>query len=638
MNYLRQFIACSIVSAMLIGNTQSVYAEGPIKIAETTKASLTETITPGIDDIEVQLDSLYKEVGKELDINYMYVKLIHMLAGGDAVYADRRPNIYSENTVDTLKAPFDIPGTSTKYSKSAPWAFCPDTTISRPSKYYLPDAAYNVTRDIVNIMNKRYKADRGEMQNYFDALKNDVRNNILFCEAITEYSGGTASEVNSIYKVYEKLLYEKDANENIIESNGDGTYKFKADYQIIFEANGIMHTDALALILSFDKNLSAYEDPNSIKETLAVPYKRGYTSRENMMIAASSLVGKVRYVWGGGHLTTGNIDGINPAWLDFMHAYDKSLATGIEVQEGYKLSIIPGKSYCPMHGETDSELGCLLESETIYSAEDYAKSRETVFASTIYSDEKFKTLLSGAYQVPLGMTSHRLDGLDCSGYTSWVYNQVDKSVEYGGPAGNFIDTPGMESLDITEPMLPGDVLSWKEHIVLTVGTLRQNSNTYIMVEASPNMVKYGVLVSNTTTSEDRETALRIAKDANKFIGNLPDTEPTHLYNIDVVGRTLNEETGELSEETTAMIGRRITPFIDEDTYMSEGKTIKSMDALDIIKHTIKKMPDEYLSGKDTYTGETTFIDTEAIQPSTLPIGSITPDEVKLEVGDRDAQE
>ena len=42
-----------------------------------------------------------------------------------------------------------------------------------------------------------------------------------------------------------------------------------------------------------------------------MPYKLNYTSRENLLLAATSLTGKVSYIWGGGHEGTSNIDGIN---------------------------------------------------------------------------------------------------------------------------------------------------------------------------------------------------------------------------------------------------------------------------------------------------------------------------------------
>ena len=63
----------------------------------------------------------------------------------------------------------------------------------------------------------------------------------------------------------------------------------------------------MSIILSFDSKLAAYNDPDTIKNEYVNPYKLGYTSRENMMLAAMSVVGKVRYVWGGGHLGSGNL-------------------------------------------------------------------------------------------------------------------------------------------------------------------------------------------------------------------------------------------------------------------------------------------------------------------------------------------
>lgn len=35
-----------------------------------------------LDDLNVQLNDLYYEIGEQLNIDYMYVKILHMLAGG----------------------------------------------------------------------------------------------------------------------------------------------------------------------------------------------------------------------------------------------------------------------------------------------------------------------------------------------------------------------------------------------------------------------------------------------------------------------------------------------------------------------------------------------------------------------------
>ena len=191
-----------------------------------------------IEDLEVQLNDLYHRVGDYFKIDYLYIKILHLLAGGKAVYAEELPNIYCDETVNTLEAPLDIEGANTNYVHSAPWAECTDESIERPSKYYIPDAIYNVTADVIKIMNKRSAADRGVMQDYFDALTLDVKTNILFCEAILEYTGNSEETVNSFYSTYEKLVYDKAPNENVIEVvNGEYAFKDKFKTTVILYIN-----------------------------------------------------------------------------------------------------------------------------------------------------------------------------------------------------------------------------------------------------------------------------------------------------------------------------------------------------------------------------------------------------------------
>ena len=172
----RQIISSVLVGILLFGNMQTAYA------SETIESDNIDVIKESTEDLGVQLNDLYHKVGENLNIDYMYVKIIHLVAGGKAIYADQRPNIYNEKTVDTFKGPFDIEGAKQEYLVKAPWAFCPDSDVQRPSKHYLPDAAFNVTSEVVKIMNNRFYYDRGYMQSYFDALNKDVKTTILFTE------------------------------------------------------------------------------------------------------------------------------------------------------------------------------------------------------------------------------------------------------------------------------------------------------------------------------------------------------------------------------------------------------------------------------------------------------------------------
>ena len=555
-----------------------------------------------IEDLGVQLDGLYTEIGDKLNIDSIFVKILHILAGGKAIYDEKLPDIYSDITIESVKGSFDILGATCEYSSKADWILCSDETISRPSKYYVPDAAYSVATDIVKIMNRRYNCDRGVMQDYFDDLAIEVKTQILFCEAVLEYTGNDEETVNSLYKIYEKIIYDKEANENVIEVDESGNFYFKDKFLQIVKSNGITDDGAinnLAIIFSFDSKLAASKDLDEIQESYVYPYEYGYQSRENMMLAAMSVVGKVRYIWGGGHLLNEGIQGINPSWEAFCSMYE-------EDEQGNLKCIKPSNSWCPVHGSvTDNENGCLLKSDDITSIEEYVEYlNETVGTSVTFEVDKYSEILSGVDLVH-GVSAHRLDGLDCSGFTSWLYTQVsDKTFDSG--ARGFIGQAGIKSLKFGSNLLPGDVFSWGEHIVAIVGRVRDGSKSYVSVESTPNMVKFGVVYYAGASTADIAYGIQIANEANKLIGNLPEDESAHIYNMSACVYTADEDASEQEQSWNGYheIGRLSAAFIDEKTVISEyGKTMSDMNAVEIIQHTIDNLPYRYLSGIETYTGE-----------------------------------
>lgn len=610
----------SMISSILAGFLFLINSQQVINAEETPTSiddkQIEEALISGVADLEIQLDELYKEVGTELNINYIYVKILHLIAGGKAVYADKRPNIYSEETTNEA---FSIEGVEQDYSKLAPWAYCPDTKVSRPSGKYLPDAAYSVTYDIVQLMNERYYTDRGNIQSYFNNLKVESQTTIIFCEALLQYLGAGKYEVDGFYRAYEQILYTKEANENVLEADGKGGFRFKDEYKNILRNNGITDNSrikALEIALSFDSMLASAKGADELSQEYTLPYKVGYTSRENMMKAAMSIVGKVRYVWGGGHLKTGTIRGINPIWEEFDEAYEN--------QNGDRDCIRPAYSWCPLHGVIEDGNGCLFKSTTVYSIEQYLEERKgSLDIELIKDDGRFEHLLNRYIDFERGVAGHRLDGLDCSGYTSWVFNQIDETRNYDSSAERFTSQSSIVGLDAEKTLLlPGDVYAWTGHIVLNVGKVSDSDNVYVILEASPNIVKFGVMYRDRANMQEVNEAINIAKEANQLLGGIDtDTEYTHVYNMDKVGYVeteeseTDEENTETNDENTetsenevgrryAEVGRFKNMFIDEDTIIEEhGKTIKQFTAQEIIQHVINSYGREYLTGIDTYTGK-----------------------------------
>lgn len=530
---IKRIISACIVSSLLIvnNNTYTIQAD-ELKYID---------IKP-IQDIDKQVEDLYTQISEELNIDTIFIKELHTIAGGKAIYADTKPNVYSDETIKSMKGPMEIEGANTVYQQ-AKFIDCPDDTIERPSKYYLPDAIYSVAYDITALMGQRYNYNRDSMQIYFDSLQEDVKQTIVFYEAVLLYIGEKEETVNKLYQAYEKILYDKQSNENIVEELEDGTLKIKDKFLNTINNIGIKDKNTiktLAIILSFDKNLAINDNIESVKDEYIVPYRLNYTSRENMMIAAMSLTGKVRYVWGGGHSGASHIDGINPMWSLWNNLYpcepytetiDENNNTITVNNEGFGTCIKPSGSWCPIHGYTSSE----YHGESINNLEDYINLRATTFNNTELFSDKYKELLSKV-DYSEGINVHTLDGLDCSGYASWLYNQITSKYEINSTAMYFVNQNGLEEVPFGEELLPGDIFAWTTHIVVIIGKVKDNSKAYVTIEQTPNVLKFGVVYYSGASSEDIEYAKQISSEANELIGGLnSEYEEPHVYCMDTVG-------------------------------------------------------------------------------------------------------
>lgn len=596
----------TVISCSVIADAKQEIFQPVEEIIDSGKVSATDSTRIG--DLTTQLEGLYRRVGDELNIDYLYVKILHLIAGGKAVYADTVPDIYTDLTLVSLDGAFDITGAVQDYDRIAPWADCADTSVVRPSRHYLPDAAYNVAADVVAIMNNRYEGDRGSLQGYFDVLETDVKRTILFCEAVLQYMG-SRDAADSFFLAYLKMLDAKAAGENVLTRAASGV-AFKENYAQILAACGIdgeNELNALSMILSFDGVLAAGSSADSVCTEMVIPYEPGYTSRENMMLAAMSIVGKCRYVWGGGHMTTGNIMGINPMWNAFHEAY---LNSDVEVSSKYSKCVIPDGSWCPMHGKQNDWDGCLFRSKTVYSVEDYIAEREGKLDMSGVDLDALTEMLEAEVDFTSGVTSHRLDGLDCSGYTSWLYNQVtDERYVFDSGAYYFIGQSGIKRMKSGTSLLPGDVFSWGDHIVVIVGAVKEGSKAYVMLEAGRTNVKFGVVYYWNAKRADISEAMALAKEANLLVGNMDETETTRKFSMSI-GFSGNYS-GDPKTGYRAW-GRLRVKFADEDTILEQyGRTINELTAQEIIQYIMEQMPYQYVSGLDVYDGE--YFDPDSIR-------------------------
>lgn len=651
---IRKIIATIVVSVILIQNTVVVFAEEDKQLYNRTEQTVDETEQTGneteqpedlsihsddqaqsddiadnivsIPDINSQLDTLYDEIGTRLGVDKSYIKQIHLLAGGRAIYAEKKPNIRTDLMPKTDKTPLYIDGAHINYIE-AEFIKCKDDTISRPSEYYLPDALYSISYDIVSLMSQRYYCNRGGYQIYYDSLQDDVKKRIAFYEAILMYTGAKVESVDKFYLAYEKILYDKSTDENIIEKVSDNTFKIKDKFIGILNSIGIESDKQLgyiAIALSFDKNLAVNDSVETLQEIYNVPYKPNYTSRENMMVAAASLCGKVRYVWGGGHSGASYIDGINPMWEKFESLYPDAASRQVRLDngtvinipnEGYNTCIKPSGSWCPIHGYTNEE----FHGGDVHSLQEYIDISAEHLDSSELADTKYRDMLD-KIDFTDGINIHTLDGLDCSGFASWLYNQITDKYEINSTAQNFTQQAGISQIKYGDTIYPGDIFAWTDHIVIIVGKVNNNNKAFVTIEQTPNVLKYGALYYRGARLSDIELAKRIAAEANELIGGIDSSsEKPHAYCMDSVGiytvqETVNTETTGLESEGNETvvehleqyreIGRFKDKFLDEEVGIDEyGTPIKYMCATDIIQHTISKLPISYISGYNTYNGK-----------------------------------
>lgn len=541
---IKRLIATLLASAIILSNTVTTLAEDNIdedNVVSITEENIESLIT-SVPDINEQIDDLYDKIGNELGINKIYVKQLHIIAGGQAMYADKKPDILKELTIDSFDEPMKIAGANTHY-KIAEFIDCDDDKIERPSKYYLPDAIYSVSYDIASLMGQRYNCNREGYQIYYDSLQDDVKKNIAFYEALLLYTGTSKRVVNNFFAAYEKILYDKSSNENVVEQTKDGKYTIKDEFLHTLNDIGIVsdiEIEHLAIAMSFDEMLAVNDSLESLQEQFNLPYKENYTSRENMMVAAASLCGKVRYVWGGGHSGASMIDGINPMWKRFNDMYPTTETSTIQDENGndivisnpgYRRCISPKGSWCPIHGEIKSA----YHGGNVYSLEEYVDISAKNMKADDLLDNKYREMLSQV-DYSRGINMHTLDGLDCSGFASWLYNQITDKYTVNSVAREFTKQSALTSIEYGTEIYPGDIFAWTEHIVIIVGKVNENAKAFVTIEQTSNCVKYGVIHYKDASDGDIQLARQIAADANKLIGGLEyDTEKPHVYCMDSVG-------------------------------------------------------------------------------------------------------
>lgn len=250
-----------------------------------------------------------------------------------------------------------------------------------------------------------------------------------------------------------------------------------------------------------------------------LPYRSAGCTVRDAMLAAACLVGDVRYVWGGGHTILE--PGIPVRWQEFNDSYNGE--AGCLVRTG---------GLCPVHGEVTEEFHGELEEDGTYS--------------------------------------HALDGLDCSGFASWLFTEVT-GVAHSALAGSFVGSSTIEEVPLDSDVMPCDVFAWEKHIVVVVGECGRGA--YVTVEATPDILRYGVLYRAGASVGE---AVECARQANLLVGG-DEVGPVKIYCMDGIDG--------------AKLGR--------SNMMEEVHGVK---AVDILQDMFIYLPRQYCKGWDTYDG------------------------------------
>lgn len=559
--------------------------------------------------IEYQLNSLIMKVQKQTGLQVSDIYKLYNIAGYKPIYETLNPDISKETTVVGLGVPFDIMGDAQTYKERNSYYYCPDDQIQRPTKYYLPDAAYNVQLTVQKYVNKWKSKDRSSDETY-QMLQDEVKSKLYFYEAVLDYIGQPS---DNLYVLYEQIIDGKiqnglsvyDTDNTVVDDNGFTKYKFNTWVTDIMRTHGYNDSQiSLLEQLWYDDTYILY--CTSITDIVAdyyYPYTYGEQTIDNWLSVVAQVVGKVRYVWGGGHYGANNIRGISPMWSLFNQYY---------IDSGHaRSSIVPGQHWCPIHGlleksdeddtsgtedtsgidsqeaqtENDGagENQCVgLNGDYFRSVAAYIRSRKKLFDTSLLETGKYNEMINNAGLVSSQIPGHNLDGLDCQGYVGWVYNQITGGQMVDSNARYFIQSNKFKELQTSDKLKPGDIFQWQTHIVMIVGPAQQESNcgAYVMIEMSPCYVQFGVAYKSQASALDIQRARQIAYDANILFGGKDCGMQVHAYNIEY--ETVENEDGtKVQQPRTAMKLGRYSGFTDTSDFYQ-------MTATELIQYTVNK--------------------------------------------------
>lgn len=567
-----------------------------------------------LNNLQNQLQNLIADVQSDTGLQISEIYKLYKIQGNKPVYSTDNPDIANECMVKTLPHAFEIIGAKEDkedydqvYDK-----YTQEDEIQRPNEYYLPDTVYNVQSSVKTLVDIWKQKDRQDEQ--YSLIQDSVKQNLYFYEAVLDYIG---EPQENLYEAYKAIIDEKQNHSEVYEYNSSGEISLQSWARDILTGHGYTERqqDILQILWVDDWYIRYASSLDDIISDYEYPFIYGESSIDNLMQVQTSVIAKVRYVWGGGHTNACNIVGIQPVWEKFNTYY---------INQGHPNNcIMPSYTWCPIHGAlTETENACSgVYGDTFSSVQEYIDQRQKFLDTEVLKNGKFIELIENAQIYTEYIQGHSLDGLDCSGYTGWAYNQITGGNTVDSTAAYFVDANRMKNLQVGEQLKPGDIFQWSSHIVMVIGKASDSKNckAYVIVEMQPYTVQFQVAYYTQASYNDINKAVQIAREANiLFGGDYFVDRWVNRYEIETEVIT-DEVTGEqVVQDRAGLKLGRYTNFIDVDTPVDEGKTVQwagetfyDMNATEILQHTINKYlsdgNERYLTGLNTYTGSIFYI-------------------------------
>lgn len=555
----------------------------------------------GETSLREQIENCIYTLATEGDIEPWQASIIYDISGIKPIYVNKSPNVTIE------KMAFGYPADGTNYMRRL--LKCDryqSVKLDRPSENFLPDIIYSMCMDLGIKMQVgreiilEASADISLQEKDISALS------FLYIVGVQQSGSVDVTElINTYLRVIDTITENEIDVPAYIDTLGnlvvDDSVRMAMGYEVHYRIRqmfNIMLTRYSEWGIEEQIEEASVSDEELTDNDIEFEYLE--FSRQNMIATAMSAMGKVRYVWGGGHLSTSMIIGISPLWKPWFTVYAKN-------EDNSDKCIRPRYSWCAIHGALENtDNSCAFDDTSVSDVRDFLRVRrwqlmekgigDIYFGITL--EELMKTfhgdLTTSVWDPNGGVSLHRLDGLDCSGYVSWILNQVDSTHRRDYLANTFVGSSGIrevevgkridtdeETGDITTTvlsvpsLLPGDICDWNTHVIMCLGKWARN--TYIIIESAPNAVKLGV--GYFSGGGDVSGAIEFAREVNSTFFGLEE-ENVSVYAF----------TGMIGEEKSNLqFGRLSRKFIDQGVKIQEyNKSFEELNAKDIVNLILNK--------------------------------------------------